>query len=144
MLDRHKEVAAAILLDNVFTRKKTHKKKLFPQELHALMGEKVWTSFANHYARIARGDANGLDAYIYVKDIVDWYQKNKAKMDELCLKSKITGDLSMHYHWTLWLECKEMWIDSTLEQRKDLLQLLRSGKFDKFNMYQKWKIINVT
>ena len=123
------------------------------------MGEKVWRSFANHYARIARGDANGLDAYIYVRDIVDWYQNNKAKMDELCLKSEmalapsmddtrgttlseILGDLCMHYHWTLWLECKEMWIDSTLEQRKDLLQLLRSENFNKFNMYQKWKITN--
>jgi hypothetical protein len=121
---------------------------MFPRELHALMGEKVWTSFANHYAQIARGCVNGLDAYIYVKDIVDWYQNNKAKMDELCTRgttlSETTGDLCMHYHWTLWLECKEMWIDSTLEQRKDLLQLLRSKKLEKFNMYQIWKIIKAT
>jgi hypothetical protein len=109
----------------------------FARELHILMGEKIWTSFANYYARIARGNSNGLDAGIYTQDVMDWYNTHKLKMNDLCLKYESTNK---DYHWTLWFECKEMWIDSTLEQRKDLLQLLRSKKFEKFNMYQIWNM----
>ncbi len=115
---------------------------MFARELHALMGEKIWTSFANYYARIARGEPTDFDVYIYCKDVFDWYNKNKLKMDEICSMYEIhPKDFSMHYHWTLWLEFKEMWIDSTLEQRKDLLQLLQSKKLLKFSMYQIWKMI---
>jgi len=117
--------------------------KMFARQLHILMGEAIWESFANFYAQIARGDGlrKGYDTTFYVNNIIKWYHKSRNEMDPLTEVSHIfcDGRMEMNYHLTLWNEFKEMWIDSTKDQQVELLCQL--NKFQTLNMYQVWNLL---
>ncbi len=122
---------------------------MFPRELHALMGESIWPIFAFKYALCARG--NGFQVgYLphfpgFVQQLVSWYLANRSKVDALVdlhlLLLKTEYETSpdsfqneRHYHLSLWVELKDIWVDSDLDTQKELMTLITC----KQNIYQTW------
>jgi hypothetical protein len=122
---------------------------MFAHDLHALMGESLWPVFAWKYALCARG--NGFQVgYLphflgFVRQLVSWYHAHRVEVDALVdshlLLLKTEYETSpddfqneLHYHLSMWVEFKDIFVESNLEDQKELMTLITC----KQNIYQTW------